>query len=177
MPATALIHQKMFTIFGMISRLPNSILHNHARDVLTISKTSTRSWFYQIRDLCLLYGLPHPLEILKSPGTKSSYKNFVKKRIIDHWEMKLRQEAHQLSSLRYFKPNFMNLTSPHPLWTTAGSSPYQVTMATIQAVMLSRRYRTQQLLRHWSSSSDGSCQAPGCTGTQQPEDLHHILAL
>ena len=42
-----------------------------------------------------------------------------------------------------FSSRCMSLTTPHPLWTTAGGSPNNVCMAKCQAIMLSVRYRTQ----------------------------------
>ena len=49
----------------------------------------------------------------------------------------------------------MSLRTAHPLWTTAGCSPVKVTMATVQAQMLSGRYRTDYLCRHWSKHKSG----------------------
>ena len=66
LPGTALLHQKMLGIFGMICRLKDDILHRHAIHVLTVSKPSCKSWFVEIRNLCLQYGLPHPLLLLQS---------------------------------------------------------------------------------------------------------------
>ena len=39
--------------------------------------------------------------------------------------------------------------------------------------MLSGRYRTEGLRRHWSSNKEGYCLLPSCS--QQYEDLPHIL--
>ena len=67
----------------------------------------------------------------------------------------------------------MSLSTPHPLWKTAGQSPAKVSMATIQAQMLSGRYRTEMLCSHWSNR-DGTCLlSPLCN--QEKEDLRHIL--
>ena len=67
----------------------------------------------------------------------------------------------------------MSLSTPHPIWTTAGS-PFEVRKATISAKMLSGRYRTDRLMRHWSKSNPhGLCRLPGCSGEQGT--LHHIL--
>ena len=57
----------------------------------------------------------------------------------------------------------MSLSHPHPIWTSAGSSPYEVKKATVQARMLSGRYRTCWLRRHWSGDSSGTCRVPGCS--------------
>ena len=68
----------------------------------------------------------------------------------------------------------MSITSPHPLWTTAGSSPAHVSMASIQAQMVSGRYRCESLCRHWSSNKQGFCLlSPACS--EVVEDLPHNL--
>ena len=75
------------------------------------------------------------------------YKKLVKISVINYWELTLRSEAALLSSLSYFKPGYMYLTTPHPLWTTAGASPSKIAMATVQARMISGKYPTQVLCR------------------------------
>ena len=70
----------------------------------------------------------------------------------------------------------MSLLKPHPLWTTAESNPLKVAMATVQAVMLSGRYRCGSLTRHWSSSSSGFCELSSACN-EIVEDLSHILQL
>ena len=79
-----------------------------------------------------MYLLPHPLSLLEAPMTKQKYKKLVKQQIVNFWEIRLRNEASSLSSLEFFHPNFMSLCSPHPIWTTAGSSSYQVAMSTVK---------------------------------------------
>ena len=78
-----------------------------------------------------------------------------------------------MDSLLYFHPEYMSLSSPHPLWTTAGSSPTMVTMASVQSVMLSGRYRTEGLCSHWSNNPNGYCKSSSSCNTF--EDITHIL--
>ena len=176
LPGSALLHLRQFSLFGMICRMPHSILHNHAIDVLTVSKRSPKSWFNQIRSLCLTYSLPHPLTLLEVPETKIKFKKMVKKQVIDFWEQKLRETASNLPSLEFFHPQFMSLTTTHPVITTAGSSPYRVNMSTVQCLMMSGRYRSEALCSHWSQSGSKACTAPSCQGLGITEDLSHILA-
>ena len=68
----------------------------------------------------------------------------------------------------------MSLQKSHPLWQTCGSNPFEVNKAVIQARMLSGRYQTDQLARHWSSNSQGICPLPSCTG-KSVGSLEHIL--
>ena len=157
----------------MICRLPDDPLNSHARNVLTMSKRSSKSWFWQIRDLCLQYSLPHPLHLLQYPPQKVKFRTLVKSRITDHWEVKLRLEASFLPSLAYFHPQFMSLAKPHPLWLSAAANPHEVTKAVQQAKFLSGRYRTESLCSHWSSNKGGFCLSPTCSN--QIETIDHIL--
>ena len=67
----------------------------------------------------------------------------------------------------------MSLTKPHPLWTTIGSNPYEVSKGIQQARFLSGRYRTESLASHWSRNRDRFCLAPGCNNVV--ESVKHIL--
>ena len=155
LPATAILHLRMLGLLGMIARLgPSNILHQHGRHILlSVSPdSSSKSWFLSLRLLANQYNLPDPLLTLQSPPTKSKWKSLCKSRVLDHYEQKLRAEAEHLDSLLYFKPGFMSLNSPHPIWTSA-NSPYEVSKAVIAARMLSGRYRTDRLSRHWTNDN------------------------
>ena len=66
--------------------------------------------------------------IMVPPGSQplpeNSIKKLVKRKVIDYWEIQLRDEAAPLNSFRFFKPDFI---SPHPMFLSAGSSHYEVT--------------------------------------------------
>ena len=173
LPGIALIHLRQMSLFGMITRLPGSILHKIA--INTFSGNIPRSsWFWQIRELCIKYTLPHPLELLNSAPNKSDFKALVKKKIIDLWEQLLRGKASSLPSLGFFNPFFMSLQKPHHLWTTAGSSPAKVAKATVQALMLSGRYRTESLTKYWGPNKLGTClMSTECQNVS--EDISHII--
>ena len=173
LPGSAVLHLRQFSIFGMITRLPNNILYSHAKNVYNHTTSSPKSWFHQIRNLCLQYDLPHPSVLLSSQLTKQTYKNLVKKHVIDYWETKLRSESAKLPSLEFFHPQFFSLTAPHPIWTTTGYSPTKVSMATVQAQMLSGRYRTELLCSNWSKNTSGHCLLSSTC--KVAEDITHIL--
>ena len=129
----------------------------------------------QVRNLFLQYNLPHPLKFLENPLSKTAFKTTVKKHVISYWECQLRAEASARSSLIFFHPEYLSLVHPHPIWMTAGSSPYQVNMAMIQAKMLSGRYRTETTTSYWSKNPNGYCLLPSCSGLNTYEDLTHML--
>ena len=159
----------------MITRLPGSILHQHAKSFFSFSTISKKSWFVQIRKWCLLYDLPHPRTLLSAPPlTKETFRSSVRKKVISYWENLLRDEAAPKPSLLSFRPSFMYLASIHPIFTTAGSSPPKIAMASVQAVMLSGRYRTEALCSHWSKNKEGVCLlSDSCSNIV--DDINHIL--
>ena len=176
LPGIALLHLRRLSIFGMVCRLQQNILHTHALNYFSsgTGTLSNHSWFHQIRELCLQYLLPHPLDLLRSQYSKESYKRLVKKNVIDYWEKLLRSEAVGLDSLHLFSSSFCSLTSPHPMWTMAGSSPAKIAMCTVQCQMISGRYRTELLCSKWSRNKSGVCLlSTDCSTT--PEDILHIL--
>ena len=48
LPGTALLHLKQLTTFGMVARMPGSVLHTHGNNVLVSAMSSASSWFLQI---------------------------------------------------------------------------------------------------------------------------------
>ena len=172
LPATAQLHLKQLSIFSMITRLPNNILNKIGRHRLTTDKDSSKSWFMGIKTICSTYLLPHPLALLDSPPTKESAKQLFKEKVIDYWQTRLRKDTAELPSLRYFKPQYMSLSKPHPLWVTAGNNSYEVCKSVIQIKMLSGRYRSDWLARHFSNNNSGLCVI--CT-EEVPGTIEHIL--
>ena len=79
-----------------------------------------------------------------------------------------------MTSLRYFQPQYMSLLRPHPLWTTSKSNSYEVNKSVVVARMLSGRYRSDWLTRHWSpTNKDGFCLL--CPLSNTPGDIEHLL--
>ena len=178
LPLTALLHLRQLTILGMIARLgPDNILHRQGISILNNPRFNvSRSWFTEMKHTCSQYSLDSPLTILTNPPTQSKFKSTIKGKVMDFWEKKLRLAASRLDSLIFFKPAFYSLTRPHPIWSTAGNNPYEVEKATVQAKLLSGRYRTCWLSRHWSSDPSGSCSLPHChLNGPTPGTLQHLL--
>ena len=173
LPATAILHQRQMSLFSMICHLKNDPLNLHAQYVILHSKKCSKSWFIQVRDICLQYGLPHPLKLLESPPTMQRLKCLVKTKITEYWQHLLASEALTKPSLSHFNPLMHCVVSPHPVWTTAGSSAFEVNKATILARMISGRYRTDSLCRFWSDTRQGYCLAETCD--QIVGDLEHLL--
>ena len=112
---TAILHLKQLTLFSMITRLAGDPLHVYAQHILSSSSSPT-SWFLQVRDLFLLYQLPHPLNLLQNPLDKLSFKKLAKSKVLDYWEDKLRKEASLLPSLRFFSMSLISSQDLDSSW-------------------------------------------------------------
>ena len=173
LPGEAQLHQKQLMLFGMICRLRDNILNKIAVNLLTLEKQSNKNWFSEIRSLCFTYNLPHPLLLLRYPPSKEDFKYCVKTNITDFWQSKLCQHSKELEekSLKYFKPNFMSLSKPHPLYAHAVTS-YQANKCVTVARLISGRFRSGSLLRHFFPDKiSGICELCAL----ELEDIPHII--
>ena len=172
LPLPAQIHLRMFSLFGQLCRLRdgNNILAIRARDIFSSALVSSKSWFWKIRQLCLQYGVPHPLEWLSSRPSKLQVKSVSKSAVHQYWLHQLRCKSDSLPSLQYLKNRYLGLSMPHPIYRTCGSSPWEVEKGTTQARLLSGRSRLEALTCHWVPwNREGLCTLPLCWGT---EDSH-----
>ena len=69
----------------------------------------------------------------------------------------------------------MSLSRPHQILTSCGSNTFEVHKAMTTLKMLSGRYLTDMMQRHWTQNKAGFCRLPGCIPLQLPGTLEHIL--
>ena len=174
LPLEAILHSRQLGLFSMICHLPGDPLHSHAKHILSFAPRKAKSWFQLVQDICTLYGLPCPLQMLDSPVPKGAFKKLVKIKVLNYWHELLRSEASCMKSLRYFKPELCSLTRTHYIWSSSASNPFECSKSTVLARMVSGRYRSESLCKHWSDNKMGYCRAPTCL--QTPGTLEHLLA-
>ena len=150
LPFAAILHLRCLSLFGMICNLPDNIIYRVANMALLTALPAHRSLFLMIRDVCLQYGLQHPLLSLEHPLPPSRYKSVCKEKVYEYWHSKFALRCLDLSSLRYFQPYFLSLSRTHPIWSSLDGSPYQSKAAHVQALLLTGRYRTERLKRFWT---------------------------
>ena len=87
LPGAALVHLRQFSLFGMICRMNESnILWQHAKNVLFSLTITKKSWFDQIRKLCLVYNLPHPMDLFISHLDQVQFKKLIKSKVVTYWK-------------------------------------------------------------------------------------------
>ena len=121
LPLTAKLHLRMFSLFGQLCRLRagDNILAHQARAIYSSSCSTSKSWFWKIRQLCLQYDLPHPSDWLLHQPSKHQVKTMARSAVLQYWLSTLRHQAAHLSSLKYLHTNFLGLTTCHPLGCVA----------------------------------------------------------
>ena len=68
LPIEAMIHQRVLTFFGNISRLPELSVENQlAVRQLAVKTLDSNSWFVAVRKLCIMYGLSDCVDLLDNP--------------------------------------------------------------------------------------------------------------
>ena len=71
LPAEALIHKRMLSLYGNITRLPeNSVERRLAERQLEIKSFNSHSWFIAVKKVLILYDLPSAEAILDNPVEK-----------------------------------------------------------------------------------------------------------
>ena len=175
LPLEGMLHLRQLSLFSMVCHLPNDMINVHAKRVLLIQSSSARTWFHAVRDICDRYELPHPLDLLHHPPDKDRFKNLCKLNIQEYWRRKLSVEADGLQSLRFLDTRFLSLSSPHRIWQSLDGNPYQAQAASVQALLLSGRYRTERLCRYWSANNNGYCLLGQCSDLKIIENIEHFL--
>ena len=168
LPIVAQIHLRIFSLFGQLCRLRSghNILANHATSVLASASSSSKSWFWKLRKLSLQYSLPHPSTWLENQPSKLQVKTLARSAVHEYWRNTLMRKADSLVSLTYMRTGFMSLNKCHPIYTSCGSSPWEVEKAVTQSRLLSGRYRLESLTGHWTPGNRGGlCTLPDCWGT------------
>ena len=175
LPIEGIIHSRQLSMFSMICRLKSDLLHYHAKYVLTVLDKTCKSWFFGILELCRKYNLPHPLSLLQSDLRKEEFKSLVKRKLNEYWTEKFKEEISdmKLKSLKLFHESSCQLGRPHLIWEFAQHHPFEVSKAIIVARLMSGRYRTDQMRRHWTQNKEGFCLAPTCQNVAG--DIPHMF--
>ena len=95
LPFQAQLHLKMFSIFGEVCRLNNgqNILAKHAAAIYSSASSSSKPWFWKLRDLCILSEGSSPFQrscihsTLTHQCTGSSRDTSVGSQYLEGWDM------------------------------------------------------------------------------------------
>ena len=97
---------------------------------LAIKKANSQSWYHRVNKIANFYKLPNCYTIFnENPWDKKSWKTTIKNALHEYQINLWKSELSKLPSLAMLNPGFMEIGTPHPVWSTAGYSVHSVRQA------------------------------------------------
>ena len=115
LPIEARIHIGVLTLFHSIWSNPETTIFRIVQYILMMSDSKSCTWSAHVRNLCLIYDLPDPLELLSCPAwPKSKWLEIVKTKVTIFHEKALRGQAITNSKMQYLNVKLQGLSGlPH----------------------------------------------------------------
>ncbi|CAC5405005.1 unnamed protein product [Mytilus coruscus] len=140
------IHLKALTLFGNITRAnKTSVECRLAERQLQLKSHSSKSWFIEIKKICLKYNLPDCQKFLINPLGKFQWKNLITRKIYTYWSEKINDKSEGYSSLQHITGAY-KIKTIHPILTTNTSNcrdfiriPIRTKVATGNYILQSNR--------------------------------------
>ena len=86
LPAEPVIHKRVFTLFGNITRLADTSIENQlAKRQLEIKTFKSHSWFVAVKKTLLKYDLPSAESLLEKPIAKFAWKKLFNESVNKYW--------------------------------------------------------------------------------------------
>ena len=115
LPIEAMVHKRILTFFGNISRLPDSSVEKRlAERQLAVKSLDSHSWFVGVKKLCIRYGLPNCSEFLETPQSNNSWKTSLESAINRYWCDRLLTVAPLYPSLKWLAYDKTKIATRHP---------------------------------------------------------------
>ena len=107
LPAEAVIHKRVFTLFGNITRLANTSIENQlVKRQLEIKTFKSHSWFVAVKKTLLKYDLPSAESLLEKPIAKFAWKKLFNESVNKYWAEQVLSQSKLYASLRYLSKSY-----------------------------------------------------------------------
>jgi hypothetical protein len=174
LPIEAELDKRKLTLFGAIARDRTTLISEIAERQLVMKPLKSTSWFADIMVTCYKYGLTSPLEMLRDPPSKSTWKKQITTSVNYYWSTRVKAEASQKSTLRFLTTENIDKPDlhPHTIWSSTEMTSRDIQRAFIQAKMSTDTYILQAHRSIYSDRTESAI-CPLCN--LAPEDLTHLL--
>ena len=121
LPIEGLLHIRTLGLFHNILSNPSRTVFLMIKYILMMSSSNSTTWANHVQLLCLKYGLPCPLSLLRQSEVtpcicKEDWNILVKTRVTVWYERELRNQALQNSKMKYLNVSLTGLSGqPHPV--------------------------------------------------------------
>ena len=172
-PLEAHLDIRRLTLFGSILHRDNSKLLKLAQRQLIMKDSDSGSWFSMISAITYKYGLTSPIDLLTEKPDKLTWKKLVKTSVFTYWDMKLKQNMREKSTLKYLTGNTISIGKPHILWTSTALNTRDIRRATIKSKLVTGTYTLQSSRSKWDKTGRITSVCPLCNSGD--EDVLHFL--
>ena len=131
----------------------SDIIHHH----LTKYEINFPGWSGVARRTAAIYGIYDPLEIMEQPWRSDRFSSYAKDIITKYWTEILKESADSYESLNLLDKSRLNLESPHPIWTYAGSDAVNIQRTAIVSWFLLGTYKTNLKLFEMRKTYSPNC--------------------
>ncbi|CAG2239125.1 SLC5A6 [Mytilus edulis] len=143
LPIEAEIHLKALTLFGNITRAnKTSVEWRLAERQLQLKTHTSKSWFIQIKKICLKYDLPDCQNFLTYPLGKFQWKKLITRKIYTYWREKINENSEGYSSLQHIACAY-KIKTIHPILTTNTSNCRDINRIPIRTKVATGNYILQ----------------------------------
>jgi len=170
LPVQAIVERNALMLFRNFLSSKDTKEWNIIERQLAIKSNNSRSWVVYIKNLLSKYNLPSAYLLKDDTPTKFKWKALVKRTLNRHWIDKLRDEARQMSSLKFLCVDRCSAGTMHPVWRKTPYNKVAILQANVRAKILVGRYFLQDDLNKFKGT-EYPC--PMCM--KEPEDLNHFL--
>ena len=143
-PVEALLDIRMLTFFRSAlvvntNNPPLTFIRQLVIHQLATKDLQSASWTAKIKKLLAKYQLPTPADIVADPPSKDEWKLTVKRAVHHWWSKSLKEEAREMSTLKFLNLDACRTDKMHPIWKDV-TNALDIQKATVQALLLVRRY-------------------------------------
>ena len=116
LPAEGVLHIRTLSLLQNIWSNPTSTVYSMVEYILKMCSMNSTTWSNHVQLLCIKYGLPSPLSLLKSSPTKPTWNTMVKTKVTIWHEKELKRISAGNSKMQYLNVQLLSLSGrPHPV--------------------------------------------------------------
>ena len=172
LPVEAEIHKRKLTFLHSLTTCSNNKIKEIINRQIAVNFDNNNSFFFQSALLLAKYNLPDIFDKNIPIPSKLSWKKLVKTEISSFWTLRLKEEAHQMSSLKFLNLNVGNANSTHPVWDSVEQNLIEIRKASTKVRMLTGTYMVQADKHKFSQYTiDPTC----LLCHREIEDILHVL--
>ena len=173
LPLVADLHKRILGTLGSVLR-SSSIEREIAERQILLKDYKSKSWFVFVNSILSQYKLPSTLDLLSTEFSKHVWKQTVDIQINAYWVDKIKLEASEKSSLKFFNTQKYEIGEVHYVWKNAGFNLMAIKKAGTKARLMTGTYR--YVLQSNRAKFNRYSVNPTCLlCSKDPEDLDHFL--